>query len=67
MCLDLFSEDTPCGLILVSDHSVLAFWVAAYGKFDCMRLNWIFFINLQRGREFKPAKIPSVEVVWIFI
>ena len=30
----------PCGSILVndhllSDHSVFAFWVVAYGRFDC--------------------------------
>ena len=29
-----------------------------------MRLKWIFFINLQRGREFKPKKF-SLGVVWI--
>ena len=48
----------------VCDHSVFAFWVVTYRTFDCMRLNWIFLINLQRGREFKPKK-PSVGVVWI--
>ena len=38
MYLDLFSEETPCGSIVnckgpppVSDHSVFAFWVVAYG------------------------------------
>ena len=32
MCLDLFSEGTPCGWILVSDHLVSSFWVVAYGR-----------------------------------
>ena len=27
------SEETLCGSILVSDHSVFAFWVVAYGRF----------------------------------
>ena len=35
--LDLFSEETPCGSILVSDHSVFAILVVAYGRFDCNR------------------------------
>ena len=39
MGLDLFSEETTCGSILVSDHSVFAFWVVAYGRFDCITRN----------------------------
>ena len=35
MYLDLFSEKAPCGSILVSDHSVFAFWVVAFVRFDC--------------------------------
>ena len=35
MYLDLFSEKAPCGSILVSDHSVFAFWVVAVVRFDC--------------------------------
>ena len=35
MYLALFSEETPCGSILVNDHSVFAFWVVAYGRFNC--------------------------------
>ena len=41
MCLDLFSEETPCGSILVSDHSVFVFWLVAYGRFDFSIVNKI--------------------------
>ena len=37
MCVNLFSEETSCGSIRpppVSDRSVFAFWVVAYGRFD---------------------------------
>ena len=37
MCLDFFSEETLCGSIPVNDHSVFAFWVVAYRRFDCMQ------------------------------
>ena len=36
MCPDLFSVETPCGSILVSDHLVFAFWVVAYKRFYCI-------------------------------
>ena len=42
MCLDLFSVKAPCGFDSckrpppVSDFSVFAFWVFAYGSFDCI-------------------------------
>ena len=43
MCLDLFAGKGPrCGSILVndhppvSDHAAFAFWVIAYGSFDCV-------------------------------
>ena len=36
MCLDFFSEEAPCGLILVSDHLVFAVWVGTYGRFECI-------------------------------
>ena len=38
MFLDLFSEKAPCGSILVSNHSVVAFWVVTNGRFDCRRV-----------------------------
>ena len=42
MCLDLFSEEAPCGSILESDHKVfIVFWVVAYGRFDWSALIWI--------------------------
>ena len=37
MSPDLFSEEAACGSILVSDHSVFAFLVVAYGRLDCAR------------------------------
>ena len=49
MCSYIFSEDTPCGSILiiqwpppVSDHSVFAFWVVADGTFDCIYYNKLY-------------------------
>ena len=49
MCSYIFSEDTPCGSILiiqwpppVSDHSVFAFWVVADGTFDCISYNKLY-------------------------
>ena len=48
MCLDLFSEEIPvcfddsCERTPpVSDPSVFAFWVVAYGRFDCV-LFWFY-------------------------
>ena len=35
MCPDLFLEEASCGSILVSNHQVFAFWMVAYGRFDC--------------------------------
>ena len=35
MCPDLFLEEAPCGLILVSDHLVFTFWMVAYERLDC--------------------------------
>lgn len=29
---------TSCSLTLVSDHQLFAFWVIAYGRFDCTSL-----------------------------
>ena len=44
MCLNLFSEKVPCGSInLVNDHSVFAFWVVAYGRFDYISLIFTTF------------------------
>ena len=43
MYLDLFSEKAPCGSILVSDHSVFAFWVVAYVRFDCTTEIFLYF------------------------
>ena len=50
MYLDLFSEKAPCGSILVSDHSVFAFWVVAYVRFDCTTK--IFLLLIQPGRSY---------------
>ena len=36
MCPDHFMEEAPWGSILVSDHLSFAFWVVAYGRFNCM-------------------------------
>ena len=47
MCLDLFSEETPVWFhsckrpLLVRDPSVFAFWVVAYGRFNCI-LFWFY-------------------------
>ena len=38
MCPDLFLVEAPCGSILISDHSVFAFGVVAYGRFDCIHI-----------------------------
>ena len=43
MYLDLFSEKAPSGSILVSDHSVFAFWVVAYVRFDCTTKIFLYF------------------------
>ena len=48
MCPDFFSEETPCGSPpSVSDHSVFAFWVVAYGRFYCIIII-IIINNLQK-------------------
>ena len=53
MCLDLFSENAPCGSVLVNDHSVFAFWVIAYGRFDCTSL---IFTTFSLDREEKSLR-----------
>ena len=35
MCPDLLLEEASCGLILVSDRLVFAFWMVAYERLDC--------------------------------
>lgn len=35
----LFGEETHCGSIILSDDSIYALWVVAYGRFDCVAKN----------------------------
>ena len=46
------SRKSPCGSILVSDHSVFAFWVVAYGRFDCINfmISFTLFCSMKKAR-----------------
>ena len=35
----------PCGPTLVSDHQAFAFWVVAYGRFDCWEIKGAFTLG----------------------
>ena len=68
MCLDLFSEETPLWFNSckrpppVSDRLVFAFWVVAYGRFDCSYMLQIFLYKSEKKYEFqKREKKPTLE------
>ena len=45
------SPKSPCGSILVSDHSVFAFWVVAYERFDFINfmISFTLFCSMKKN------------------
>ena len=66
MCLDFFSEETPCGSPpSVSDHSVFAFWVVAYGRFYCIIIIIIIIIIINNLQKRCPRITKRIKIIYV--